>query len=97
VAEPVRTPDGEPARSGEHQPRVPRWLTPDEAAAYAGVSTSLIYKWCSEGRLAHYRPGATGKRGRILIDPADLDQVIREYRRERHPLLAYGEPSPPPP
>ena len=65
-------------------------LTPREAAHRARVSTSLIYSWCSEGRLAHYRLGATGRRGRILIDPADLDAVIEECRRDRHPLLASG-------
>ena len=62
-------------------------LTPKQAAERAGVSTSLIYTWCAEQRLAHYRIGAEGKRGRILIDPADLDRLIAECRQERHPLL----------
>jgi hypothetical protein len=64
------------------------WLTPKLAARKAGVSQSLIYTWIKEQRLACFRMGAAGRRGRILIDPADLDVVIRECRRERHPLLA---------
>jgi excisionase family DNA binding protein len=63
-------------------------LTPRQAAKLAGVSGSLIYRWCAEGRLAHYRVGTSGRRGRILIDPADLDRLMRECRREVHPLLS---------
>ena len=63
-------------------------LTPKEAAVKARVSPSLIYTLCNEQRLPHYRIGTDGKRGRILIDPADLDRFIQECRQERHPLLA---------
>jgi len=63
-------------------------LTVKQAAARANVSPSLVYQWCQEQRLAHYRFGTEGKRGRILIDPADLDKLIAECRRERHRLLA---------
>lgn len=66
-------------------------LTPKQAAEHEGVSTSLIYRWCDEGRLPHYRLGAEGRRGRILIDPDDLDVFMRGCRQERHPLLAVGE------
>ena len=62
-------------------------MTVKEAAARVGVSPSLVYTWCRDRRLAHYRVGAEGRRGRIRIDPADLDRVIRECRQERHPLL----------
>jgi len=62
-------------------------LTPKQAAQRAGVSPSLIYAWCHEGRLAHYRLGCEGARGRILIDPSDLDRLVEECRQERHPLL----------
>jgi excisionase family DNA binding protein len=65
-----------------------RWLSPKQAAERAGVSPSLIYTWCAEGRLAHFRLGAEGRRGRIRIDPADLDVLIAACRKERHPLLA---------
>lgn len=63
-------------------------LTPKQAAKRAGVSQSMIYTWCAEGRLAHYRLGAEGRRGRILIDPADLEKLMQECRKGRHPLLA---------
>lgn len=63
-------------------------LTPKEAAKRARVSASLIYCLCNDQRLPHYRIGADGKRGRILIDPADLDTFIQQCRQERHPLLA---------
>jgi excisionase family DNA binding protein len=66
-------------------------LTPKQAAERAGVSTSLIYVLCQERRLAHYRIGTDGKRGRILIDPADLDRFMEQCRRDRHPLLAADE------
>jgi excisionase family DNA binding protein len=62
-------------------------LTPKQAAEWAKVSPSLVYQWIKERRLACYRMGATGKRGRILIDPGDLDKLIHECRQERHPLL----------
>ena len=66
-------------------------LTPREAAEQARVSVALIYGLCAQGRLAHYRVGGEGRRGRILIDPADLDAFMRGCRRERHPLLEGGD------
>jgi excisionase family DNA binding protein len=59
-------------------------LTPKQAAERAGVSRRQIYVWCDERRLAHYRLGSKGSRGRIQIDPADLDRLIEECRQERH-------------
>jgi excisionase family DNA binding protein len=63
-------------------------LSVREASKAAGVSASLVYQWIRERRLACFRMGSTGKRGRILIDPADLAVVIQECRQERHPLLS---------
>lgn len=63
-------------------------LTVKEASRQAKVSPSLVYQWVKEKRIACYRMGSLGKRGRILIDPADLDVVIKECRQERHPLLS---------
>lgn len=63
-------------------------MTVKEAATKARVSPSLIYVWVKEKRLACFRMGSAGRRGRILIDPADLEVVITECRRDRHPLLA---------
>ena len=66
-------------------------LTVKQAALKAGVSESLVYAWCHEQRLAHYRVGRDGRRGRIRIDPADLDVFVKTLRQEIHPLLASGE------
>ena len=55
-------------------------LSVREAARHAGVSESLIYQLCDERRLPHYRPGGKGKRGKILIDPRDLDAFMASCR-----------------
>src|SRR5256885_1022019 len=55
-------------------------FTPEEAAAYARVSRSLIYQWVDERRLAHLRLGGKGKRGRILIHVKDLDQFLEAQK-----------------
>ena len=58
-------------------------LTPKQAAAHAGVSPQLIYQWTTvEKRLPHYRAGGLGKRGRILIDEADLEAFLASLRVE---------------
>jgi excisionase family DNA binding protein len=62
-------------------------LTSKQAAERAGVSASLIYTLCHERRLPHYRIGTDGKRGRILIDAADLDAFVEACRKDRHPFL----------
>jgi excisionase family DNA binding protein len=62
-------------------------LTVKEAGDHAGVSPAMIYQWCQEQRLAHYRFGTEGRRGKILIDPKDLDKFMQECRVERHALL----------
>ncbi len=65
-------------------------LTPKEAAERARVSVALIYKWTSEEqRLPHYRAGGKGRRGRILIDPADLDAFLESQK-------VAATPAPPP-
>jgi excisionase family DNA binding protein len=74
-----------------------------QAAAAKGVSTQLIYLWCEERRLPHYRLGGRGRRGRILIDPADLDEFMEtlkvtpsppgddgEFRHPRRPSASRG-------
>ena len=55
-------------------------LTVKQAAERAGVSESLIYLLCDERRLPHYRPGGKRKRGKILIDPRDLDAFMASCR-----------------
>lgn len=51
-------------------------LTVKQAGQRAGVSPALIYQWCQERRLPHYRMGGQGRRGKILISPADLDAFL---------------------
>ena len=62
-------------------------LTVKQAGEYAGVSPALIYQWCHEQRLPHYRFGTEGRRRKILIDAKDLDQFMAECRVHRHALL----------
>lgn len=57
-------------------------LTVKQAAERANVSTALVYQWCNERRLPHYRLGGKGRRGKLLIDPADLDAFMRSLRVE---------------
>jgi excisionase family DNA binding protein len=47
-------------------------LTVKQAAERGGVSVQLVYKLCSEHSLPHYRVGGRGRRGKILIEEADL-------------------------
>ena len=37
-------------------------LTVKQAAKRAGISESLVYEWCAEGVLPHYRFGRKGRR-----------------------------------
>ncbi|GEM_PF-4666476 len=62
-------------------------LTVKEAGNAVGVSTAMIYLWCQERRLKHYRVGSEGRRGKILIDPADLESLMEQCLVELHPLL----------
>lgn len=38
-------------------------LTVKQAAVRLGISESLVYEWCAEGVLPHYRFGRKGRRG----------------------------------
>jgi len=55
-------------------------LNVKQAAERAGVSESLLYQLCSEGRLPHYRLGGRGRRGKILISAEDLDAFMESCR-----------------
>ena len=57
-------------------------LTVKQAAERAGVSDSLIYECCAEGRLPHYKLGRKGRRGTIRIEEADLDAFLAACRQE---------------
>ena len=58
-------------------------LTPKQVAEqYPFLSISLIYQLCEEKRLTHYRIGGKGKRGKLLLDPADIERFLAEQRVE---------------
>lgn len=48
-------------------------LTVKMAAERLSVSEALVYSWCASGLLPNYRMGRKGKRGKILIDPDELE------------------------
>jgi len=52
------------------------FLSIKEAAERTGVSQAMLYQWCKEKRLSHFRFGGMGRRGKILIDPADLEAFL---------------------
>ena len=57
-------------------------FTPKQAAEKIGVSDSLVYEWCSQGLLPHYRFGKPGRRGRILIDETEFATFLAGCRQE---------------
>lgn len=63
-------------------------LTPKQAAERAVVSLSLVYQWCQDGVLVHYRLGRPGKRGRIRIEETDLTVFLETCRKEAGPPAA---------
>lgn len=61
-------------------------LTVKQASKKIGISTALIYQWCDERRLVHFRVGGEGRRGRILIDERDLDAFLETCKVTQPPL-----------
>jgi len=57
-------------------------LTVKQVAEKVGVSESLVYEWCNDGLLPHYRFGKPGRRGKIMVDPDELDGFIASCRHE---------------
>jgi excisionase family DNA binding protein len=57
-------------------------LTINQAADRTGLSTSLLYQLCAERRLPHFRLGREGKRGKILIEEADLEAFMATCKVE---------------
>ena len=60
-------------------------LSVKEAAEVASVCSSLVYGWCSEQLLIHYRFGAKGKRGKVMVDEEDLEAFLASCRCEARP------------
>lgn len=50
-----------------------------EAALHATVSEALIRQWVKDG-MPHYRFGAKGRRGKILIRLEDLDAWMASFK-----------------
>ena len=55
-------------------------LTVKEVAARLQISASLVYGWCEDHLLPHYRMGGKGKRGKILIEEAVLNAFLQSRR-----------------
>jgi hypothetical protein len=55
-------------------------LTVKAAAARACVCEKLVRGWITSGQLPHFRVGSSGKRGKILIEVADLDVLLESFK-----------------
>lgn len=55
-------------------------LTVKQAAEHLGVSPAMVYQWCGEGVLAHYRLGGQGRRGKVLIAEPDLAAFLESRK-----------------
>jgi excisionase family DNA binding protein len=64
-------------------------FTPKQVAERVGVSASLVYEWCAQGLLRHYRFGGKSRRGCIRIEEKDLDDFLmscsHDTRRDNTP------------
>ena len=63
-------------------------LTIKEVSERLRVSTSLVYSWCEDQLLPHYRMGGKGKRGKILIEETALDAFLQSRKVEGRPVDA---------
>jgi len=63
-------------------------LTVKQAAEKLRVSPSLVYSWCEDQLLPHYRMGGKGRRGKILIEEAALDVFLQGCKVEGKPVDA---------
>ena len=63
-------------------------LTVKQVAAQLRISDSLVYSWCEDQLLPHYRMGGKGKRGKILIEEAALDAFLQSRKVEGKPVDA---------
>lgn len=63
-------------------------LTVKQVAERLRISASLVYSWCEDQILPHYRMGGKGKRGKILIEEAALDAFLQSRKVEGKPVDA---------
>lgn len=57
-------------------------LTVKQVAERLRISASLVYSWCEDQILPHYRMGGKGKRGKILIEEVALDAFLQSCKVE---------------
>lgn len=57
-------------------------LSVKQAAKRAGVSPGVVYAWIAAKSLPCYRLGMPGKRGKVLIEEADLDRFLASCKVE---------------
>jgi len=60
-------------------------LTPKEAADYLGCSVSLVYQLADERRIAHFRIGGRGRRGKYSFTLEALDAFLESCKIEVTP------------
>jgi len=63
-------------------------LTVKQVAERLRISASLVYSWCEDHLLPHYRMGGNGKRGKILIEETALDAFLQSCKVEGRPFNA---------
>ncbi len=63
-------------------------LTVKQVAERLRISGSLVYSWCEDHLLPHYRMGGKGRRGKILIEEAALNAFLQSRKVEAKPVDA---------
>jgi excisionase family DNA binding protein len=67
-------------------------LTVKQVAEQLGISASLVYGWCDDHLLPHFRFGGKGRRGKILVEAAALEAFLHDHKVEastgESPVLA---------
>jgi excisionase family DNA binding protein len=63
-------------------------LTVKQVAERLRISPSLVYSWCEDHLLPHYRMGGKGKRGKILIEEAALTAFLQSRKVDGKPVDA---------
>jgi excisionase family DNA binding protein len=66
-------------------------LTPKQAAEKIGASVAIVYGLVADHAIACYRIGRRGKRGKIMLDEADLKAYLVSARIE----VRVGNATPP--
>ena len=69
-------------------------LTVKECAARATVCESVVRSWVAGGLLSHYRMGAKGNGGKILVEEADLAALLASLKVAATPAPAAGSRPP---